>query len=369
MVAVVLDRLILAWVNRVDTGVWLCAAVGLVVDDSRLCGFICLLVFLVTRSLFKRLALLVINLAVSVPRHYWTCLAMVSVLNWLSSTVPQLRITCAPFAPVCRLEMVHLLILSGCYSNILFPNLSILMCVMALATSPWLNDTTLLDWAELLGICSLDRTHRSLGWNMVSRVLSRLPNSKLKKLFDVLWRHLGWCSNLDDLCFWLVMASWLFLHLHILWAYPMLLIINWWDTVWRISWALPWGDIFWTGWTLIHVPRARCGGLWANVSWIFTRLVRCVSSKEISAFWANLEVTWTWTCKSLIRVCLSNDPTVDVVCSMSRVLSMIFHCLLLLVWNLLQKRKVIGFSVFFLYFWWIHILWINNFKLLNSNQL
>ena len=114
------------------------------INDSRLCPLICLLIFLVTRSLFKRLALLVIDLAISVPRHYRTLLAVMSVLNGLWYTVSQLRI--APIAHMSRLEVEHLLILVGCGDNVGGFSIPAILKydIAAMAAGPWLNNAALL---------------------------------------------------------------------------------------------------------------------------------------------------------------------------------------------------------------------------------
>lgn len=353
MVTVILHRVILAWVYRVTSSI-LAYAICLLVNNSWLSSII-FSIFLVTWCFFQWFALLIINLAVSVTRHYWTLLTMMSVFDRLCNTFSELWISRTTHMVL--LKVVNLLILSVGRSHILLSvsDSSILMYDIAvMATSPWLDYTTLLNRSKCL-IWSMDRADSSLSWDLIGGVLPSLTNSKLEQLFDVLGRDLGRCSYLNHFCLRLIVRSWRRFG-YVLWAYAMLV-----DRCYSscgVTWALSWSYAFWGVRTLVHVTLASWLRFGTSMSRIFARLVRCVSSEEISAFRADLEVTWTWTRQTLILNSLANVVSLDIVTSMRRVLTIIFHCLLLLVWNLLQKRKVIGFSVLFLYFWWIHILWI-----------
>ena len=353
VVAVVLDGLVLARVDWITSCVW-SSSICLMVYDTWLCNFICLGVFLITWCFFQWLSLLIINLAITVTWHYWALLTMMGIFDWLLPHCAISESGISRLTIMVLLEVVNLLILGvSCSYYILFPVSHAVLHhdVAVVATGSWLNNATLLNWAKSL-VGAVDWAHCSLGWDLIRWILPWLTNSKLEKLFDVLWRDLWWSSNLNHFCLWLVMASW-----HLLGCIWRCMLVWRGSTAGWISWALSWADAFRSSLNLIYTRRLS---LWSPVSWVLSRLIRCVSSEEISAFRADLEVTWTWTSQSLICLLLRVHIVLYVLASMSSVLS-VFHCLLLLVWNLLQKREIIGFSVLFLYFWWIHILWINNF--------
>lgn len=250
------------------------------------------------------------------------------------------------------LKVVDLLILGVCSSYYILFSIShaildndIGIVVTIMTTCPWLDNTTLLNRSKSL-VGPMNRAHCPLGRDLIGWVLPWLTNSKLKQLFDVLGRHLGRSSNLNYFCLCLVMSPCNLLGC--IWSSMLA-----WSrvTICGVAWVLSWVDSsFWR----CNMIYAIALSFWTSVHLVFPRLIRCVSSEEISAFWTDLEVTWTWTSQSLVCAGLSHHIVWNIATSMSSILS-VFHCLLLLVWNLLQKRKVIGFSVFFSNFWWIHI--------------
>lgn len=338
--------LILTWVNWVTSCVRVCT-ICLMINDTRLGYFISLGVLFIACCFFQWLTLLVIDLAVTVTWHNWTLLAMMYVFHRLLTDCTVSKSWISRLARVVLLEVVNFLILRICSSyNIL---LSISHTVLhydvgtIMATSAWLYNTTLLDWAKCL-IRAMDRANRALSWYLVLRVLARLTNSKLQKLFNVLWGNFRWSSNLNNFGLCLVVST--------RDLFSGILGLACIGTCW-MPWALSWVYTFRNRLTLI--VRAWLS-FWATVSWVLSGLIRCVPPEEISALWTDLEVTWTWA----IWILLSHHIRLHAASSMSLILSIV-NCLLLLIWNLLQKRKVIGFSVFFSNFWWIHILWINNF--------
>jgi hypothetical protein len=92
------------------------------------------------------------------------------------------------------------------------------------------------------------------------------------------------------------------------------------------------------------------------VSWVLGWLIRCVPSEEISTLGVDLEVTWTGARQTLICLILGhNVSTVGVELIMLSVTVVFSNLLLLLIWYLLQKRKVISFAILFLDFGRIHI--------------
>ena len=250
------------------------------------------------------------------------------------------------------LKVVNLLILGiSCSYYILFPifhailhnDIGIIMTIVT--TCPWLDNTTLLNRSKSL-VGPMNWAHCPLGWDLIGWVLSWLTNSKLEQLFDVLGRDLWRSSNLNYFCLCLVMSP------CNLFSCILRIVLAWSSVaICGIPWTLSWVNSSFRRRNMIYAATLS---FWTSMHLVFPRLIRCVSPEEISAFWTDLEVSWTWTSQSLVCVGLYHHIVWNIATSMSSILSVI-HCLLLLVWNLLQKRKVIGFSVFFCNFWWIHI--------------
>ena len=350
VVTIVLGGLILARINWVASCVGACPTISLVVN-SWLCHFIALWIFFIAWSFFQWLSLLIIDLAVTITWHDGTLLTVMRILDRLLPNLTISQSWVCWLTSMVLLEMVYLLVLGVSSSYyilfsishaILDNNIGIVVTIVTIC--PWL-DTTLLNRSKGL-VGSMNRAYCPLGWDLIGWVLPWLTNSKLQKLFDVLGWHLGRSSNLNYFCLCLVMSS-----SYLLGSVRRGVLVCSRVARCRMAWTLSWVDS--SFWRCIMIYAAGCC-FWASVHLVFPRLIRCVSSEEISAFWTDLKVSWTWTSQSLVCVWLSHHIVWNIASSMSSILS-VFHCLLLLVWNLLQKRKVIGFSVFFSNFWWIHI--------------
>lgn len=287
-----LSGFILAWVNRIDSGVRSSCLLGILLGCLLLASLTFIL--LITRSLFKGLSLLVIDLWITISRHYRWLLSKMSKLVWGCTT--RKTVSKSWLLHFIWLEMMNFLVLGiGCTNGLFSISYSILDHDISIRTI-WIHGVTLVSANLLLSITCRRNT---------CRALIGMTYSELQELFYVFRWHFGRCTvtNLNHLGFRIVVWTWRSLWWHLL-VVPAMVHTNLMSVIYitglmwiRATWTLSWGYALWV--LLAHdalvghvITRNHALILnWCTLLLIFPTLIGCIPSEKITRF---LEVIWVW---------------------------------------------------------------------------